>query len=356
MSRRIDVSAASMEGKALAREAASEAGKLLITGFEKHICMFYLKGGRLLEMTSLGISSGRDSGERDGGYHVGDLFLARVTNVSNELKAAFVLYGTEGASLTGFLPFSQIPADVHPKQGDLICVRLKAEPQRGKRASFSAKIDWSRIPDGESVRATASHDNKIRRLLISDGPDLKPVIKAVADTKHFEVEEIVTDLEDLFEKCSAEISGIPVRRYTDEVLSLSALYSLGTKGQEALARKVWLPSGGYLIFDYTEALTVIDVNSGKKEKSGAGFVSDLNREAAREVALQIRLRNLSGMILVDFINNEEENASESLLSYMQDLLKADTGLARALDITALGIMEITRRKTRKSLCEQFTEA
>jgi Ribonuclease G/E len=311
--------------------------------------MFYLKGGRLLEMVSLGAAEE----EAGSGYHVGDLFLARVSNISKELKAAFVLYGTEGESLTGFLPFSQISGDLNPKQGDLLCVRLKAEPQRGKRASFSAKIDWSRIPDGEDIRNAAAHDNKIRRLSVSEGPDLKPVMKAVADKVHYDIEEIVTDKEGLYERLSAGISGTPVRLYTDRQLSLSALYSLHTKGSDALARKVWLPSGGYLIFDYTEAMTVIDVNSGKMEKSGAGFVSDLNREAAREVALQIRLRNLSGMILVDFVNNDAENASESLLAYMQDLLKADICFAKALDITALGIMEITRKKTRKSLREQF---
>ncbi len=127
---------------------------------------------------------------------------------------------------------------------------------------------------------------------------------------------------------------------------------------QALSRKVWLKSGGYLVIEPTEALTVIDVNSGKavtkRGKPEETFLR-LNLEAAAEAAAQIRLRNLSGMILIDFIDLEMEESRTELLREMRRLTALDPVKCTVVDMTQLQLMELTRRRTRPSIAEQVRE-
>ena len=119
----------------------------------------------------------------------------------------------------------------------------------------------------------------------------------------------------------------------------------------ALLKKVYLPSGGYLIIEPTEALTVIDVNSGhnvKKKKQKDYYLAN-NLEAAAEIAKQIRLRNISGIIIVDFINLKDPAQKDQLISYMKSLLITDYVKANVVDFTRLNLMEITRAKKYASL-------
>ena len=172
-----------------------------------------------------------------------------------------------------------------------------------------------------------------------------------------EYEEAVTDVVSLHEDLAAYFANreIPFRLYEDEAYPLSKLYGLDSKMENALSRRIWLKSGAYLIMDITEALTVFDVNSGKYElkKASAEAFYQINLEAAREIALQIRLRNLSGIILVDFINMEDTSYEEKLLEYMKQLIRQDKITTNVIDITPLGLMEITRKKVNKTLAEQF---
>ena len=120
---------------------------------------------------------------------------------------------------------------------------------------------------------------------------------------------------------------------------------------QALAKKVYLPSGGYLVIEPTEALTVIDVNSGnntKKKKKDDYYLSN-NMEAAKEIARQVRLRNISGIIVVDFINLKNKEQKDALTTYMKSLLKEDYVKANVVDFTRLDLMEITRAKKYQSL-------
>ena len=140
------------------------------------------------------------------------------------------------------------------------------------------------------------------------------------------------------------------------MLSLSKLYSIESHLKEALGKKVWLPCGGYLIIEPTEAMVVIDVNSGKAEISSKhkndlkeNYILNINIEAAKEVARQLRLRNYSGMIMVDFINMSSDENKQKLLSILDTYLKEDTVKTRLVDMTALGIVEITRKKVNKPL-------
>ena len=123
----------------------------------------------------------------------------------------------------------------------------------------------------------------------------------------------------------------------------------------ALSSKVWLKSGGYLVIEPTEALTVIDVNSGKYEsgREAQDTYRKINLEAAEEVAFQLRLRNLSGIIIVDFINMRSRDDNNMLLQTLRKFVKQDRVNTTIVDMTPLGLVEITRKRTSRPLREQF---
>ncbi len=144
--------------------------------------------------------------------------------------------------------------------------------------------------------------------------------------------------------------------YEDKLINLANLYSLRTKLENALRDKVWLKSGGTIIIQPTEALTVIDVNTGKaisgKKKAQDTFFK-INIEAASEIAKQIRLRNLSGIIIIDFIDMEEQEYKDRLMKELEILFRKDPVKTTLVDMTALNLVEVTRKKVRKPLHEQF---
>lgn len=162
----------------------------------------------------------------------------------------------------------------------------------------------------------------------------------------------------MMQYCEDNNLHIPVRLYQDSMLSLSTLYSLEGKLKTALDSRVWLKSGGYLVIEPTEALTVIDVNSGKyeSEKNPQDAYRQINLEAAAEVAFQLRLRNLSGIIIVDFINMQSPSDNARLLYVLRDLVKRDGVKTTVVDMTPLGLVEITRKKISKPLREQLSRS
>ena len=171
--------------------------------------------------------------------------------------------------------------------------------------------------------------------------------------------EVVTDQELMYEQlkshCEKHDYKIKVRLYKDSMLTLSALYAVNSKLETALESRVWLKSGGYLVIEPTEALTVIDVNSGKYEAGmdARDTYRKINFEAAEEVAFQLRLRNLSGIIIVDFINMRSPSDNAELLIYLKSLVKEDKVKTMVVDMTPLGLVEITRKKISKPLREQL---
>lgn len=170
-------------------------------------------------------------------------------------------------------------------------------------------------------------------------------------------DEIVTDEEDIFHLLKEAFPDSVLRLYQDDMLSLSSLYSLETHLKEALAKRVWLPSGGYLVIEPTEAMVVIDVNTGKgsKAKGRENIYLKINLEAAKEIARQLRIRNYSGMIMVDFINMESDEDNKTLLESLDRWLKEDRIYTRLVDMTALGIVEITRKKVSRPLSDFFMQ-
>ncbi|MCY0882020.1 MAG: Rne/Rng family ribonuclease, partial [Firmicutes bacterium] len=124
----------------------------------------------------------------------------------------------------------------------------------------------------------------------------------------------------------------------------------------ALKKRVWLKCGGYLIIEETEALTVIDVNTGKNVGTTdlADTVLDTNKEAAVEIARQLRLRDISGIVIVDFIDMESEADQTAVIQTFQQSLRSDRTRVTVLGMTRLGLLEMTRKKVRESLLNQMT--
>ena len=145
-------------------------------------------------------------------------------------------------------------------------------------------------------------------------------------------------------------------RFVDTGYPLAKAYNLEREIERALARVVHLKSGGYLVIDPTEAMTVIDVNTGKSvgTKDKKKHLNQVNQEAAAEIARQLRLRNLSGMILVDFINLDTEKEEEELLKVLRRHTAQDPVPVQVIDITKLGLVEITRKRSSRTLREMLS--
>ena len=126
---------------------------------------------------------------------------------------------------------------------------------------------------------------------------------------------------------------------------------------KGLDRKVWLPSGGYLVIDRTEAMTVIDVNTGKSvgKSNLEETVVNTNLEAAREVARQLRLRDIGGMIVIDFIDMLLEQNKSKVIDAVKESLAQDKSRSQVFDISPLGLLEVTRKRVSGGLLEAFSE-
>lgn len=139
--------------------------------------------------------------------------------------------------------------------------------------------------------------------------------------------------------------------FLSDTAKLFEKYAIDQELNLALKRKVWLKSGGYIIIDETEALTAIDVNTGKfvGGTSLADTVVVTNCEAAREIARQLRLRNIGGIIIIDFIDMDNVEHQEKVLAILDEELRKDKVKAHILGLTALGLVEMTRKKVSQSL-------
>ena len=172
--------------------------------------------------------------------------------------------------------------------------------------------------------------------------------------------KIVTDRADIYRELKAYLTDrqpadLPKLYFYEETApSLDSVYGLSKAFEEAGKERVWLKSGGYLVIQPTEALTVADINTGKytgKKKKDDTFLK-INLEAARELARQLRLRNLSGIIVADFIDMDREEDKQTLMAVLASELKKDPVRTFLVDMTPLGLVEITRKKVQKTLAEQ----
>jgi ribonuclease E len=177
-----------------------------------------------------------------------------------------------------------------------------------------------------------------------------------------EYRELVTDSRRIFDLVTSYLRDI-----APDVLSkvhlhegkLSAFeeFHIIEQIHKGLDRKVWLPSGGYLVIDRTEALTVIDVNTGKSvgKTNLEETVVNTNVEAAREVARQLRLRDIGGMIVIDFIDMLLEQNKRKVIDAMKEAMARDKTRSQVFDISPLGLLEVTRKRVSGGLLESFSE-
>ena len=244
--------------------------------------------------------------------------------------------------------------EVRPEGHGLI-VRTAAEgatAEELRRDVERLKRQWAQIEDlaGRSrapcllyreptlaVRVIREEFNRDYRGVILDDPDLYKEVREY-------VEALIPELADRIEL------------YDEPGLPLFERQHIHEQLHKALDRKVWLPSGGSLIIERTEALTVIDVNTGKNVGTSnlEATVFANNLEAADEIARQLRLRDIGGIIVIDFIDMEIRKNREEVLRVFKDALARDKTRTQVFDMSELGLVEMTRKRISEGLVESFS--
>ena len=338
---------------------------------------------------------------------VGNIYVGYVKDIVKNLNAAFVEIDGESK---GFLSLKNYPHKI--KQGDKILVQVAGDKVKTKdylltwklnisvgsviltvgnnNFSISKKIDDSLLREqyknsfshfctdeyGFILRTNAQSkdlknlENNINEAIeiynqtVNKFNFLKAKTLVYKKDKQLEVLEdfvlkkegmVITDVEQIYESLKA--ADICASFNDEKKINLINKYSLEKHLQNSLNRHVWLKSGGYLIIEHTEAMTVIDVNTGKADfKSNRDkTIQKINEEAAKEIARQLQIRNISGTIIVDFIGSDELK-NGNLIAVMRQEVKKDYVSCSVVDITKLGLMEITRKKQEQPLYEIFIEA
>ena len=191
--------------------------------------------------------------------------------------------------------------------------------------------------------------------------DLDVVLRVVRDLFTSDVDRLAVDTAEDHARVLEFVSGLMprlasrVHRY-DAVTPLFDQYGIETKIARALERRVWLKSGGYLIFEQTESLTTVDVNTGRYvgKTDQEETILRTNLEAARQVVQQLRLRNIGGIIVIDFIDMEKAANRRKVSEALQEALKKDKARSHVVRISELGLVQMTRKRTRESLEQLLT--
>ncbi len=187
-------------------------------------------------------------------------------------------------------------------------------------------------------------------------PDLDLILRATRDLFARDVEKLVVDDRDEYERVLTFVTAQdPALR--DRILlheneePIFDAYGIEQELNRAVQRKVWLKSGGYLVIDQAEALTAIDVNSGRYvgKKSLEETITKINVEAAKEIVYQLRLRNIGGIIICDFIDMEKPSNRDRVFKTLQEALGRDKAKTNVLRISELGLVEMTRKRVRESI-------
>ena len=200
--------------------------------------------------------------------------------------------------------------------------------------------------------------------------ELDLTLRTIRDTLSPEISRFVIDSKEEYEKAAGfirdylpELTG-RVEEYKGEVSpshsqtqSMFDAYGIEVELTKALEKKAWLPSGGFLVLDQMEALTAIDVNTGKYvgKKNSEQTILKTNLEAVKEVVRQLRLRNIGGIIVIDFIDMEKHANRDKVYNTLKLALKSDKAKTNIFKISELGIVEMTRKRTRESLAQSLLE-
>ena len=334
---------------------------------------------------------------------IGNIYCGYVKDVVKNIDAAFVEFGD---NLKGFLSLKNI--EKKPKSGGKILVQVAGDKIKTKDYALTLKLNLSSdnlvmVVGGSGIsisRKITDNDTRNRLksslssldtgeygfILRTSGADCSMEdILAQADLLKkqyedilrkfnfstskallFENNKIVHACNEFINKYSGEIktdnenvykfltnSRISATYFTDTSISLCNKYALGKHLKNALSKKVWLKSGAYLVIEVTEALTVIDVNTGKAEfrSNKEKTFEKINLEAALEISKQLRIRNISGIIIVDFINMSKKESYQNLEDILKSYVDCDYVKCNIWGMTHLGLMEISRQKKEKPLNE-----
>jgi ribonuclease G len=193
-------------------------------------------------------------------------------------------------------------------------------------------------------------------------PELDLVLKCARDSLNENVDKMVVDSEEAYNR-TLRFLNLLDSTLTPKVELYVAQdpifehYGIESEIARAMSKKVWLKSGGYLVFDQAEALIAVDVNTGRfvGRRNLDETILKTNLEAVREVAAQLRLRNVGGVVIVDFIDMEDERDRDKVLSAFIETLKKDKAKCNVAKISELGLVEMTRQRTRESLERQLCE-
>lgn len=355
----------------------------------KRVLICHRDGERLIALTDEGalLSLCQDRP----GIQAEQIYLARVDRMVKGMEAAFVKLDQD---TVGFLPYAECREK--PRSGEKLLLQVKKPPVGDKAAYMTEDAALAGryvilTPRSESVAVSRKiMDEGQRAALLSLGRQIVPegmglvmrteAAEAAQDALILEVEGLqakwqailskaesaqapclLSDREDALQRLMRDEHGKILEILTDEPEEIEnasipvrlcpdafSIYSVDRQWEKARQRRVWLPCGGYLVIDKTEALTVIDVNSGKFTggKSGAeGTFLKLNLEAAKEIARQMRLRSMGGIIICDFVDMQEESSQRQVRSALEEALRDDPVKCVVHGFTSLGLMEITRKKT-----------
>ncbi len=291
--------------------------------------------------------------------------------------------GTKGARITSYISLPGRHLVFMPKVDHVgISRRITAEPERKRLREIVDSIRPAGA--GFVVRTVAEGQGQetlqtdmefliklwndiLHRNSTEEAPsllyrDLDLSLRTMRDLFSDEVEKVIVDDTHEYERLNQFISSFSPRHKSALTLytgtePLFDSFGLEMEVDRCLERKVWLKSGGYLIIDHSEALTSIDVNTGRYvgRRSLEDTITKTNLEAVREVVNQLRLRNIGGIIIIDFIDMERESNREKVWHTLHDALKTDRAKCNVLKISDLGLVEMTRKRVRESLGQQLTE-
>ena len=310
-----------------------------------------------------------------------DIFLGQVRQVVPALNCAFVKIGDGHDAM---LPLAEVPADIKP--GSPVIIQIRREAPAGKGPMVTTRIQ---LPGAYAVFKTHSASKRrsklsafpreeqehlfardlasleqtwhrlrdescqgpIPRLLLACGAPLSIALNTyVSPTlRRIRVEgsALFATIYQQMQQNMPDFLALPELYVPTADYGLAAVLGLIHLPDLVAKRKVWLDNGGFITIDRTEALTVIDVNSGKDIRSAQpGASADLrlrtNLLAAREIAAQVRLRNIGGIVIIDFINLTDDTERSAVQAALEEALQADRASSRLLGFTALDLFEMTR--------------
>jgi len=311
---------------------------------------------------------------------IGDELIVQVTKEEVKTKAAVVstsisltgkyvvlVHGGTGIQISKKISGKQVRAllketlSSYVKEGYGIVARTNAaHATKEELESEAAQL----LEKYEQICSKGIHQTKYSLL----HQELPAYLLQLRDNKEPVISKVVTNIPAVYKEFESFLKLYPIKtsdgtqvvpELAEDANDLVIRYKINHFMDKALHRMIYLDSGATIVIDPTEALTVIDVNTGKaiagKKLTEDTFFS-INMEAAKEIAMQIRLRNLSGIILIDFINLSDPEKKEKLTEYLRYIFKTDSVQTEVVDITKLGLMEITRKKVYKTLAEQLADA